>query len=447
MDRNPVTRTALGACVGGIALFLIPAGPATAAEDPLTLETCVAIALDANPAARAAREGVQAAGEAVGEARAPYYPELSARAAYRRWETHAFLPGGLGPAGAPGAIGPTDDWSAGLEARYLVFDSGARRARLEAAKAREGRAREDERTARQDLALAVHEAYFGFVAAGEHRVVAEDHLVRAEDHLRLARERKDAGAVPRADVLRAQTGVSEARLALVRAEGLVRTARGRLSVVLGLPVATELRVDASPRPISPPAEADLPAALERALGERPELQAALQEARALRGQVAEARSAFGPRVHLAAGYGRRDQAFWPEDDDWSAGASLEVPLFTGFSRGHRVARSRAELARHEARTQGLSLAVEEEVWSAWSRLREAYEAAETAGALVAEAAEGLRLTRERYEAGAGTVTDLLDAQAALARAEAGRTGARWDYQTARARYARATGELAVPVAP
>ncbi len=482
MDRNPSTRLLPTTCLGAVAFLFFLAAAASAAEppdagryaprlvtveseagrdrrqetgapasipftadQPLSLASCVEIALDANPAVRVAREGVRIAEETAGEVRAAYYPELSARASYRRWETHAFLPEGLGQADIPSTVGPTDDWGAGFEARYLLFDSGARRARLAAARAWQDRGRQDERAVREDIALAVHEAYFGLVAAAENLGVAEQNLARAEDHLRLARERKEAGAVPQADVIRAQTEASDARLALVRAESLVRIARGTLNVAMGLPVTTELKIETGARPVVSPEDIDVAAAVERAVRDRSEIQAALRETQALRSRVAEAKSAFGPTVRLSAAYGLRDEDFWPEDEDWSAGATLELPLFTGFSRGHRVARNRAELARHEADTQRLVLDVQEEVWSSWSRLRESYGAIGAAEAQVEEAAESVRLTRERYGAGAGTVTDLLDAQTALARAEAQQVGARWDYHTARARYARSTGELAVPV--
>ncbi len=99
-------------------------------ERPLTLATCVRIALDENPTLRAAQEGVAAARESVGMAKAPYYPTVGLDAAYRRWETHAFLPEGLSGMGRPSVIGPTDDWSSGLRARYLLFDSGKRAAQL-----------------------------------------------------------------------------------------------------------------------------------------------------------------------------------------------------------------------------------------------------------------------------------------------------------------------------
>jgi outer membrane protein TolC len=51
------------------------------------------------------------------------------------------------------------------------------------------------------------------------------------------------------------------------------------------------------------------------------------------------------------------------------------------------------------------------------------------------------LANERYKVGAGTITDLLDSETALARAEATRVAAQWDYQIARAVLRRSVGDL------
>lgn len=82
---------------------------------PLTLDALLRIALDQNPLQPAAREGVASAKESVGVAKAPYYPLVSMNAGYRRWETHAFLPSGLGGPNPPSTIGPGDDWSLALK--------------------------------------------------------------------------------------------------------------------------------------------------------------------------------------------------------------------------------------------------------------------------------------------------------------------------------------------
>ncbi len=67
----------------------------------------------------------------------------------------------------------------------------------------------------------------------------------------------------------------------------------------------------------------------------------------------------------------------------------------------------------------------------FSRLQESYESIETSLVQVDDAEESNRLTEERYHAGASTITDLLDAQTSLARAEAAKVDAVWGYQAAK----------------
>lgn len=415
--------------------------PTRSFDKPLTLEEAVKIALAQNPLARVAREGVTGAKEAVGEARAPYYPDLGLAASYNRWQRHAFLPNGVVRPGIPSTIGPTNDWFTGVTTHYTLFDFGKRRAELRAAQARQGEAQEDANRVRQDIALSVHQAYFGLVASLETEAVARKALARAEDHLRVARARKEAGAVPQADVVRAQVEVADAQLALERAEGLVRVAKGNLNTAMGLPVEMPVEVDRSPREIIPPARIDLPEALDRAASARPELRAAQQRIEASRRDVDLARSAYGPKLKGDASWGWRDTSYFPHDKDWLVGVSVDLPVFTGFSRKHRLARAKSELSREEADAQRLMQTVRQEVWSAHSKLRETYEATLSTEVQLRDAQESLRLASERYQAGAGTITDLMDSEAALARAEAVRVAALWDYQVARSVFQRTVGEL------
>ncbi len=410
-------------------------------EPPLTLPDCIRIALEKNPSNRIASEGVISAKESVGEAGAPYYPELGVQTAYKRWQSHAFLPSGLSLPGhtIPTIVGPTDDWMAGLNARYTLFDSGQRQAEYQSALARQGVAEEEKTRIRQDLILSVHQGFYGLAAAMETLDVAGKNLSRTKDHLRLAQERKAAGAVSRADVLRVQVEASNARLELVRAESLVRISKGSLNTIMGLPAEKVLEVDPKTEEIDSPDSIDLLKALDQAVHNRPEIKAALKSIEAQQGGVEAAKSAFGPKVRAEGSYGWRDSNFLPKDEEWLAGITIEWPLFTGYSRKHRLAKAKAEVFKEEADARQLLLKVKQEVLSAHSRLKETYEAVQTNKVLIQDAEESLRLARERYEVGAGTITDLLDAQTALTRAQATRIEAEWDYHTAQAVFRRGLG--------
>lgn len=413
----------------------------TEAPGALTLRSAVWIALDRNPIVRAAQEGVVAAREAAGEARAPYYPRLDANARYARWQSRIFLPTGVARPGVPTIVGPTDDWSAALTARYTLFDAGERRARLMAALHRTGVAQREAEATRQDIALNVHNAYFGLLSALEGENVARENLGRAEDHLAIAQQRREAGAVPSADVVRARVEVADARLSLTRARSSVRTARGNLNAAMGLPVEMEWKVEPEPADPLPPDRIDLAQSLQAALHNRPSLAAGLEQLGVARADVEAARSAYGPTLSADGSLGRRDADLLPEDTEWSLGLTLSWPIFTGFARSHRLARTRAELSAEESTLRARALQVQREVWSAYHTLVETHESAEAARALVGEAEESVRLSRERYEVGAGTINDLLDAQLALARAKVQLTAAHWDYRQAYSSFRRSTGTL------
>ena len=105
-----------------------------------------------------------------------------------------------------------------------------------------------------------------------------------------------------------------------------------------------------------------------------------------------------------------------------------------------MSRSRAELAREEAVLEQRRLQVREEVWSASTELERAWSAIAATETSVRASEESLRIIRERYERGVALVTDLLDTQTALARAEASLAEARWTYRAARAGFDRAMGD-------
>lgn len=425
-------------------LFAFGAARLFAASDappPLSLDDCLLLAAGHHPALAAAQAGVAGATEAVGEARAPYYPQVDLLAGYHRWQRRAFLPDGLviPGRGVPELIGPTDDWNGGLSSRVTLYDFGERRAGLDAAKARLAGAEAEANVTQADVRLATQSAFYSLAAARDLAAVAGQNLTRTESHQRLAEALRQAGAVPQADVLRAQAEVANAQLQLIGARSRVQVATGRLNTVMGRAAETPLDIHAAPEAPPPPARADLVTTIERALVRRPELQAGENRAAASRATVAAARAARAPKLRADGSFGWRDNAWVPDAREWQAGLSIDVPVFDAGSRVRRVARSRADLARDEAALESRRLQVREEVWSAASELERAWVSIAANESSVRASEEGLRAVRERYASGGAVITDLLDTQTSLARAEAALAGARWDYLVARAAFDRATG--------
>ncbi len=406
---------------------------------PLALDAAVRIAIAENPLLRAAAEGVAAAVEGIGIAKAAYFPDVTMESRYRRFDSHVFLPAGV-PA-ETSTLGATDDWSAGLKIGYSLYDGGVRRAETEAAKAGLAAYREDAQRVRQDVVFGVHRAYYRVQSAEAERSAAVARIQRARDHLRLAQTLKDAGAVPLADVLRARVELAEAELGIVRAEGNVRTSYGDLNTAMGLPAALAVAVEG--RSVSIPEGGDHrpEEALARALRQRPEIAAARERIAAAGKRMSAIAGSYGPHLRAEAAAGVRDSQFLPQDEDWSVGVALRVPIFSGFSKTHRVERARSEGRVLEAEAEALSNRIGQEVWAAVSGLKSAAEAVHQTAELRGEAEQSLAFARARYEAGAGTMNDLLDAEANLTRAEAAQVASELDHRLAAVVLLRAQGDL------
>jgi TolC family type I secretion outer membrane protein len=427
-----------------IALLLLAATPLCAVEPPpvaLTLDDCLPLAQENHPLLTAADAGVSAATEAVGETRAPYWPQVDLSTGYHRWQRRAFLPSGLTlpGLGVPKIIGPLDDWTGGLSSRMTLFDFGERRAGLEAARARLGSAQADAATTRADVRLSVQSAFYALAAAQDLLGVAGRNLTRTQSHLALAQARREAGAVPQADVLRAQADVASAQLQLISARSRVRTATGQLNTAMGRPAETPLAIAPPTAEAPPPAAVDLETAVRQALAHRPELKSEQQRLEAARANVDAARASRAPKLRADGSYGWNDTEFLPETREWQLGLSVDLPVFDAGSRTHRIARTRADLAREQAVYDSRVLQVRQEVWAAASELTRAWESIAANEVSVRASEESLRVVRERYQTGAALITDLLDTQTVLASAEASLAAARWTYLADRAAYDRAVG--------
>ena len=101
---------------------------------------------------------------------------------------------------------------------------------------------------------------------------------------------------------------------------------------------------------------------------------------------------------------------------------------------------RADHAAAEARLRRLELEVRLEVETALMSIESVHEQALAIRTAIVQARESLRIEREKYDLGRGTIVDVLDAQSALLDTETAYARVLADLRVAMARLALATGE-------
>ncbi|MFN7175713.1 MAG: TolC family protein, partial [Thermaurantiacus sp.] len=189
--------------------FPVPC-PQTGAPSPgrLGLAALVDIALCNNPSTAAAWAGVRSAAAAEGAARSSLAPVVGAGLSPTASVTRSFLPG------LPDRTDSELAATARLSLDWLVFDGGARRARISAAEANRAAALAAFADVAQDIVLQVALSYDLLLAAAANLEAALAQTRFAEASAEAARAREAAGVGLRSDTLQAETALGEARLGM-----------------------------------------------------------------------------------------------------------------------------------------------------------------------------------------------------------------------------------------
>ncbi len=400
----------------------------------LRLSDVIDLALRNNTATAAAWADARAAAATYGAARSQYYPTLSLDGTVTAIKT---VPSAGRAAVQQQFYGPT------LNLSWLLFDFGGRSGSV--AGAREALLAADwtHNAVIQNVVLGVEAAYFQYLATKALLAAQQTTLKEAQTNLEAAEQRHRVGLATIADVLQAKTALSQAQLALETTEGQLQTTRGALALSMGLPANV-------PYDIQLPTDTTLPLGItdsvdtliERAVRERPDLESARAQARASRARVSVARSQALPSLSFSGGTGETYFLNTPTfGNSYTASVQLQIPIFSGWSQIYNVQAASAAARAAEQRAEGLEQLVIFEVFNSYYTLRTATQRIRTGADLLASATQSEQVALGRYKAGAGSLLDLLTAQAALADARAQTIQARFTWYTALAQLAHDAGIL------
>jgi outer membrane protein TolC len=222
-------------------------------------------------------------------------------------------------------------------------------------------------------------------------------------------------------------------------------ASATLNHVLGFPM--DQKVAAVDNMDTPPMEIPFETALAKALAVNPLLNKGKTDVSASKAGIASSSSTFLPSVYGYGGYSWRNEKFdqiknmWDTDYNWYLGVSLSVPIFQGFSRVAEVSRARLEYQSAKETLEQTKRDIALQVKQAYAAVQLAKQQMTATHDAEAAAEEDLRLNKEKYDLGSGTMLELITAQAAYTKARNDRIQAMYDYRTAQAQLEMAMGVL------
>jgi len=397
--------------------------------ETLDLKHCIAIALERHPSILGAAGGLKASESRVGQARAGYYPQVSASAEYDR--------SSVGSTSSRTAGTIYDNYATGVSVSQTLFDFSKTSTQVKIQSLGADSSRADLEQAMNQIAYDVKKAYYGLLQARRLRDANAEAVGSYRQHLAQAKKFFEVGLKPKFDVTKAEVDLSNARLNLLKAENAMNLARLTLVNTMGLPgmQTFEIRDNLAFHPYP----ASLDEALKKGEERRPDLRSVRSKREAAESSVDLAKKGYFPVLTGSAGYGWSGEDF-PLERGWNVGATLSVPLFSGLSTKYQTDEARANLEVLKANEDFVRQTVQLEIQQALLNLQEARDRIAVAELEVRQAAENLELARGRYGAGVGSPMEVTDALLADINAKTAHTAALYDYRLAQASLEKATGE-------
>jgi outer membrane protein TolC len=362
--------------------FIWTAAAVEGEENILSWEDCVIEARKNHPDLLASRASVEQAEANFGKSRSDLLPQISGSASMR----HSKSSGDEA----------SDSYSMGLSASQLIFDGLRSWYDLDQSEQSLISARLDYERESAGIRLSLREAFINLLEAQELIRITEEIAGRRKQQLDLVQLRYEAGREHRGSLLTSEANLAEAEFDIAQARRDVRVAQRQLHTEMGRtefkPIKAAGSLDLS---LTPAGEPDYRLLMEQ----HPSVLKLATERESARIEVKAARGDFFPTVSGSASISRSDSEWPPEDESWSVGVSLSLPLFEGGSRLEEVTRAKAALREAEENERRERDTVYLSLEEAWLALEDAYQRVAVQKKFLEATEERARISEVQYASG------------------------------------------------
>ena len=413
-----------------------------------SLDECLKLAEKHNASLIAARESYNIAKSGVWTAWGRILPRVDSDLTYNRTvfgptgdlaydEATGELKFGTGlfsAANYSASVSARQSWSLGGYDVYSIRETNASK----------NSAKSSYQLTRQELVFSVKQSYFDVLKSKMLLDIQKEALKRAGEQLKIAEARYELGAASYSDVLKAKVQYGDVKLVLIGAENALKLAKASLNSWMGQDV--DLQIDVEENLTVPGFGYSYENALEESMIKNPNLSKADFDLKSAEAQLGMARSGFFPNFNLSGSYSwdnkDLDELKYARTRDylWRFSASISFNIFENFQTKHNLSYAKANLNSQRENFHQTKRDVALELKQAFLNVDEAQEKIELTKEKVESAQEDLDLMQEKYNLGAASILELLDAEVSFKQAESDQVEALYDYNLAVAQFEKAVGQ-------
>jgi len=410
---------------------------------PLTLEQCIQLALINSTNIRNARIDLVIAELRVKNARARYYPDVFLNGRYSFSDDIDF---GF----------ERENYDAGLNAQYTLWDNGQREASFSQAKESRNATTSRNEQIKQNLIFQVTQAYYNILEAQELFKVSGEFLARSQENTARTEAFVEAGILIPADVATSQVREANDELSQLNNQNALEISMATLPRLMGLdPVRNPLITVAEDADYQRYRETGnieiletlIEEAIQRSLENRPEFPEIQARIKQLEWDLTLAKLNRWPRLNARYDFDvnlddyLRERENFKDFRSWSVTATMDFPIFDGGVTKRRVQEAELVLEQTREDASDLERSVALEVRQTYLNLRRAERAMQISVTQVRNAQLSLDVIRGRFEQELAILLELLDAQTEFAQSLTNQVQAFYDYKITQTALLRAMGEL------
>jgi len=366
-----------------------------------TLEDALVSAYLNNPILQAQRANLRATDEDVAQALSGWRPRVSGSVNVEHSQSDNFFSGSK-------TTLTSRTYGVGIE--QPLFDSFRTSNAVKEAKTRVFASRASLTSVEQEVLLSVVASYFDVVRDQAVLELRQNNVQVLNRQLEASRDRFEVGEITRTDVAQSEARLSGAMSGRIAAEAALAASRAAYVRIVGTSPGTLERPAALPS--LPDNEGS---ALDVALVENPNLEAARLSEEAAGHAVSAAKSELGPDVTVGAQFSRAEDTFVKgySSDTKALVATATIPLYQSGAVSSRIRQARHIQSQKRIEVLQAERETREDVRNAWENLRASTATIEASEAQVNANRIALEGVRQEAEVGSRTTLDVLDAEQEL----------------------------------
>lgn len=391
------------------------------AEERMSLEESIRLAVRSNQGIRIAGEGVTGAQWKIGESKSLYYPQVGLSASYTRISLVSEFTLTLNGVPTTFNFMSPNSYSLKLSATEQLFNWGRTARTVELSRIGVDLARNGLDQSRQVVAYQVIPQFYGVLFLRSAIEVIDETILLFEKRLDIARKRYQAGLASRFDISLLQVQIGSLQGQKLDFQNNVSKLAFAFNRLCGRPMDAPF-VPAG-NLVFESMSLNRQQILDRALSGRLEVRQLLQQENLSQTQIDLAKTGNKPNLALSFNY-QLGNGVMPYVDQlrgyWTATIAAAYPVFDGSRTRAQVAQAVAALQQVRGRKEDLKQAITMEIENDMSDIQTLEQKLEIEKVKIGHAEEALSIAAERFQNALINTTDLIEAQNSLA-------GARLNY--------------------